>query len=146
MRARRRRTIIVGMDGDSVGMTRRVRVLIADDKDSVRKSIRAVLQPDESVEVVGAASNGLEAVEMAARLVPDVILMDLAMPHLDGLEATRLIRDRKLPSIVIALATGTADISNQDVLASGVSAIIDKSEPGLNLTQLIHALCQSLCL
>jgi len=132
------------MNGDVIGAARRVRVLIADDQDSVRKGIRAVLQLDESIEVVGAASNGLEAVDMAARLVPDVILMDLVMPHLDGLEATRLVRDRQMPSIVIALATGMADACRRDALAAGASAVIDKAEPGLNLLEVIQGLCQHL--
>ena len=70
-------------------MTELIGVLIADDHPFVRHGLRTFLETLDDVEVVGEAANGAEAVEQAAKLVPDVVLMDLVMPELDGVEATR---------------------------------------------------------
>lgn len=84
-------------------MNQRIRVLIADDQLSARNGLKALLTLNSAFKVVGLASNGREAVQMAEEYRPDVILMDLQMPVMDGLEATRLVKD-KWPMIkVIAL-------------------------------------------
>lgn len=86
----------------------------------------AVLSEDERVEVVGIAENGLEAVELAAELEPDVILMDLRMPVMDGLEATRKIRETGLP-VQILLLTGTeTPVGAEDAAAAGANAFLRK--------------------
>ena len=86
----------------------------------------AVLSEDERVEVVGIAENGLEAVELAAELEPDVILMDLRMPMMDGLEATRKIRETGLP-VQILLLTGTeTPVGAEDAAAAGANAFLRK--------------------
>lgn len=72
-------------------MTKRVRIMIVDDHDMMRDGIRSILEHDESFEVVGEASDGREAAELAGRLAPDVVLLDVAMPGLNGIEATRKI-------------------------------------------------------
>ena len=86
--------------------SRCVRVLLADDHRLFSEALQAVLAADERVEVVGAARNGEEAVELALELRPDVILMDIAMPLLDGVEATRRIREA-LPTACILMLTGS---------------------------------------
>ena len=70
---------------------KKIRLLIADDHGIVRKGIKALLATEKDMEVVGEAENGAEAVEKAASLSPDVVLMDLVMPEMDGIEATRRI-------------------------------------------------------
>jgi DNA-binding NarL/FixJ family response regulator len=85
----------------------RVRVLVADDEPLFVEMVEALLARDERVEVVGTASNGREAVARALSLVPDVILMDISMPILDGVEAARLICSRDTAACVLML-TGSS--------------------------------------
>jgi DNA-binding NarL/FixJ family response regulator len=118
---------------------RRVRILIADDQAHVRKGLQVVLELEEDFEVVGTAANGVEAVELAERLNPDVILMDLSMPYLDGLEATRCIRDRKLPGLVFLLITPSVSMPQWQVEQAQVAAVIDKGTPDAGLSQAIRS-------
>jgi two-component system, NarL family, response regulator LiaR len=83
---------------------RRARLVLADDHDLVREGIRAVLESEPDLEVVGEASNGREAVEICKRLRPDLVLMDVRMPGMDGLAATRAVK-AELPEMSVVMVT-----------------------------------------
>ena len=85
-----------------------IRVLIADDHEVVRRGLRAFLELDSGLEVVGEAVNGAQAVHLAHRLRPDVVLMDLAMPELDGIAATEVIH-RELPGTNFVVLTSVLE-------------------------------------
>jgi len=90
-------------------MTSSIRLLVADDHAIVRKGIRALLATEPDIEVVGEAKNGREAVARAESLQPDVILMDLVMPEMDGIEAIRRITTRQPEARILVLTTFAAD-------------------------------------
>ncbi len=86
-------------------MSSTVRVVIADDHPVVRAGLRGMLEPESDIEVVGEATNRREAVNLVGRLEPEVVLMDLQMPELDGVAATKQIRDRHPETNVLVLTT-----------------------------------------
>jgi DNA-binding NarL/FixJ family response regulator len=104
-----------------------VRVLIADDHRLFAESVRAALSEDERIDVIGIAYNGHEAVELALELRPDVILMDLKMPLLDGFEATRMLREARSETQVLIL-TGTDAIGADDAALAGASGYVRKEQ------------------
>lgn len=99
-------------------MTGHIRVLLADDHDVVRDGLRLILESEDGFEVVGEAQDGREAVEGAATLLPDVVLMDLRMPRMDGLEAIERIRVAS-PDIAIVILT---TYSEDDLMLRGLRA------------------------
>lgn len=107
---------------------RGVRILIADDHLLFAESLMALLSEDDRVEVVGIAKNGADAVELAEQLEPDVILMDLMMPIMDGLEATRQIRKRGLNSQVLILTGTDAPMSSEAAAEAGASGYLRKEQ------------------
>ena len=105
-----------------------IRVLIADDQSLVRAGFRLVLSNHEDIEVVGAAANGNQAIDGAARLDPHVVLMDIRMPELDGISATRAITARG-PARVLVLTTYDLDEYVYDALQAGASGFLLKDAP-----------------
>ncbi|NTV61993.1 MAG: response regulator transcription factor [Oscillochloris sp.] len=115
-----------------------IRLLIADDHGLVRKGIRALLAREPTITVVGEASDGQAAVEAAAALRPAVILMDLAMPVLDGIEAIRLISARQPEVRILVLTSFTTDDKVFPALKAGaLGYLLKDSEPDA-LIQAIH--------
>ncbi len=103
-----------------------IRVLIADDQALVRGGFRLILEAQGDVQVVGEAEDGREALELALALVPDVVLMDVRMPELDGIEATRRLLARDPRSRVLILTTFDADRYVYDAMKAGASGFLLK--------------------
>jgi DNA-binding NarL/FixJ family response regulator len=106
-----------------------IRVLVADDQSMVRAGFRMLLTGEEDIEVVAEASNGLEAVEKAARFRPTVVLMDIRMPELDGLEATRRILADDDAARVLILTTFDLEEYIYEALRAGASGFVLKDDP-----------------
>jgi DNA-binding NarL/FixJ family response regulator len=106
-----------------------VSVLIADDQGLVRAGFRKLLESEEGLRVVAEAADGLEAVALARRLQPDVVLMDIRMPRLDGLEATRRLLDGPTRTRVVMLTTYDLDEYVFDALTAGASGFLLKDAP-----------------
>jgi DNA-binding NarL/FixJ family response regulator len=106
-----------------------IRVLVVDDQSMVRAGFRMLLSREQDVEVVAEASNGLEAVDKAARFQPDVVLMDIRMPELDGLHATRRILSADPSARVLVLTTFDLDEYVYEALRAGASGFVLKDDP-----------------
>ena len=116
-----------------------IRVLVADDHEVVRQGLRTFLELDPELEVAGDAADGREAVRLAHRLRPDVVLMDLLMPELDGIAATQIIR-RELPDTeVIALTSVLEDASVVGAVRAGAIGYLLKDTKAQELRQAIKA-------
>lgn len=107
-------------------MTRKIRILLADDHRLVRQGFRLIFESQSDMEVVGEAGNGKEAVDLAIALVPDVIVMDVTMPELNGIEATRRIR-QDLPNVrVLALSVHRDGVYVREIVRAGADGYILK--------------------
>jgi len=110
-----------------------IRVVIADDQALVRAGFRKLLEVDPDIEVVAEAADGLEAVEAALRLRPDVVLMDIRMPGVDGLEATRRLGERKTAARILILTTFGLTEYVYEALRAGASGFLLKDSPAEEL-------------
>ncbi len=115
-----------------------MRVLIADDQGLVRAGFRKLLESEPGIKVVGEASNGLEALDLASRFTTDVVLMDIRMPNLDGLEATRRLLAMDKRTRVIILTTFDLDEYVFEAIAAGASGFLLKDSPPDQLIAAIH--------
>jgi DNA-binding NarL/FixJ family response regulator len=106
-----------------------IRVLVADDQSMVRAGFRMLLSDQEDIEVVAEASNGREAVEKTARFAPTVVLMDIRMPELDGLQATRQIIATNHAARILILTTFDLDEYVYEALRAGASGFVLKDDP-----------------
>ena len=120
----------------------KIKVLIADDHGVVREGLMAMLQANDIVDVVGEAKHGMEAVEQTKKLLPDVILMDLRMPCMDGVEATRLIK-REFPHIgIIALTMNEEQQHVFDLVRAGATGYLLKDSDSLQIVDAIRAIAR----
>jgi two-component system nitrate/nitrite response regulator NarL len=119
--------------------SRPARVLIADDEPLFIDSVQALLAGDDRVEIVGTATNGQDAVDLAVALDPDVTLLDISMPMLDGIEATRRIRERLPDACVLVLTGSSISADVERARQAGVAAFLTKDRIG---TQLVDAILE----
>ena len=120
-------------------MSEPIRVLVVDDHAVVREGLRGFLELQEGIEVVGEAVDGRDAVEAAARLLPDVILMDLVMPRLDGVAAMRLLRESVPDARVIVLTSFLDDETLLPALRSGAAGYLLKNAEPQELVRAVRA-------
>lgn len=121
-----------------------IRVLIADDHAVVRQGLRLFLGVQDGIKVVGEATNGVEAVEQVERLHPDVVLMDLEMPELDGIAATKLVKERAPDTKVVVLTSFSDDDRLFPALAAGAAGYLMKDVSPEHLVQAIATVHQGL--
>jgi DNA-binding NarL/FixJ family response regulator len=122
----------------SVVNTAKIRILIVDDKERVRRDLTTALGLMEGLEVIGEAADGLEALWQAEKLSPDVVLMDLKMPRIDGFEAARQIKDRHLARGVVALSLYGDTTTRQRAARVGVDAFVEKGISIQTLNEIIR--------
>lgn len=115
-----------------------IKVLLVDDEELVRAGLRMILRGEDGLEVVGEARDGEEALVLARQLRPDVVLMDIRMPRMDGLEATRRLRGPAGPKVVI-LTTFDLDEHVFEALRAGATGFLLKDTPAASLVAAIRA-------
>lgn len=116
----------------------KIKVIIADDSDFVRDGMRIILDVDEDFEVLGIAANGKEAIEIAKKTAPDIFLMDIQMPKMDGIEATKYIVEHNLGKVLI-LTTFDDDELVQKALRNGAKGYLVKNHTPEHLKQMIRS-------
>ncbi|MGW2763513.1 response regulator [Streptomyces sp. NPDC001275] len=116
-----------------------IRVLLADDHPLVRQGMRAVIDTVDDIEVAGEAGDGLEAVRRAVELLPDVIVMDLQLPGLHGIEATRQIRARVPDAAVLVLTMFEDDATVFAAVQAGALGYLVKGADGADIVAAVHA-------
>ena len=118
-----------------------IRILIADDQALVRTGFRMILEAEPDLDVVAEARDGAEAIDAARRTRPDIVLMDIRMPTIDGLEATRRIMQSAHPPRVLMLTTFDLDEYIFDALHAGASGFLLKDVPPEQLAAGIRTVC-----
>ena len=121
--------------GQSVFITT---VLLVDDHPLMRKEILSILEGYEDIRVVGEASNGMEAVQYAKLWQPIVVLMDVNLPQMDGVHATRLIKEERPDLIIIGVSVNEAESVRQAMLGAGASAYLNKENVGADIYHTIR--------
>ncbi len=120
----------------------KIRIFLADDHRIVREGLRALLEADRRLEVAGEAGNGQEAVELAAAAQPDVVIMDIAMPGLNGIEATRQLHQHCPGILVVILSVHATSEHIYRAFAAGASGYVLKESAGRELLEAIGTVTQ----
>jgi len=120
-------------------LAKRIRVLIADDHQVVRDGLSAILQTKDDIVVVGEARDGMEAVEKTRQLQPDVVLMDISMPRMNGVEATRLIKEHAPQVRVVVLTMYEEEEYIFDLVKTGVAGYLLKNSDSTLIVKAIRA-------
>lgn len=118
---------------------RKISVLIADDHEVVRDGIKELLRRQPDIEIAGEASNGKEAIERARELHPDVVLLDISMPELSGLEAINIIRQVTPPPAVVVLTMYDKDAYLKQLFLAGAKGFVLKASPSREIVDAIRA-------
>src|SRR5580698_5108116 len=121
---------------------KRIRILLADDHAVVRQGFRMLLSAHEDLEIVGEAGNGREAVELAARLRPDVVVMDVTMPELNGIEATRRLTADNPHVRVVALSMHKDSVYVREILRAGARGYLLKDSISSDLLAAVRAVAR----
>jgi DNA-binding NarL/FixJ family response regulator len=119
-------------------MTSKIRIVIVDDHDVVREGLRAILRQDPLIEIVGEAVDGEEACDQAARLQPDIVLMDLSMPNVNGRDATRRISTLEPRPKILILSAHRESTYVRDTLRAGASGYVLKGRLLRDLLKAVH--------
>jgi len=119
---------------------KRIRILLADDHAVVRRGFQMILAEQSDMEIVGEAGNGREALELAAKLKPDVVVMDVAMPELNGIEATRRMADNAPHARVLALSMHKDSVYVREILRAGARGYLLKDSVAADLVSAVRAI------
>ncbi len=120
------------------GAERKVRILLADDHDTIRKAVRAVLERHPRFEVIGEAVDGQKAIEEATKLAPDVVVLNVTMPVLNGYEAARVIKARLPQSAIVILSSNADKRFIEEAKKIGANAYVAKTKVGAALIKAIE--------
>ena len=123
-------------------MASKLKVLLVDDHALVRRGFRRMLEDEPTFEVVGEASDGLEAVEAAERLVPDVIVMDCALPQINGIEASRRVLAKRPETAILMLSMHSEDTLIRQALEAGAKGYVLKNAMDLDLVSAIKKVAE----
>ena len=121
---------------------RKLRILIADDHPLIRKVVRGVLEQDPRFEVCAEVVNGAAAIEEANRLKPDVVVLNVVMPVLNGLDAAKVIKSEVPASVIVILSTQADEVFVREAKKAGAHAYVSKSRAGDALITAIEAALQ----
>jgi DNA-binding NarL/FixJ family response regulator len=119
-----------------------IRIIVADDHKLVRRGITSLLKSSKEIEVVAEAENGNEAVELTEKLAPDLVVMDVSMPQLDGISATKRIQEMDLPTRVLMLSIHRSKSLVRIALSTGAQGYVLKHKLASDLIPAIHLVKQ----